>query len=176
MQLVLYPDPVLRKRAAPIPAVDEAVVQKAREMFELMYHEGGVGLAAPQVGWSVRLFVMNALGQEHISGEKIYINPEVFVPEADVEEASDEEGCLSIPDVRGKVIRPQEILVRALDFEGKPFEETLDDLPARIVQHELDHLDGILFITRLNTSDRMLANKTLKRLEKEYKESRRANG
>jgi len=143
-------------------------------MFELMYSANGVGLAAPQVGWSARLFVMNPLGEEDSSGEKIYVNPEVSVPEGDVEEVSDEEGCLSIPGVRGNVIRRQRILVRALDSEGKPFEEEVSDLPARVVQHELDHLDGILFITRLNTSDRMLVGKTLKQLEKEYKESLRA--
>jgi peptide deformylase len=176
MQLVLYPHPILRKRAAPIQTVDATVLQRAREMFEVMYQESGVGLAAPQVGWSARLFVMNALGEEHASGERLYINPEVVVPEGDVEELSDEEGCLSIPDVRGKVIRHQRILVRALDAEGKPFDEEVTDLPARVIQHELDHLDGILFITRLNTSDRMLAGKTLKRLEKEYKESLRAKG
>ena len=173
MDLVIYPDPILRRRADPLPGVDENVRRKIREMFDLMYQEKGVGLAAPQVGWSVRLFVVNTLGESDHSGEKVYINPEVSLPAGPLEEESDEEGCLSIPGVRGKVARHRRLKVKALDAEGNSFEEEIEDLPARAFQHELDHLDGILFITRLSVTERMLAGKALKRLEKEYKEKKR---
>ena len=173
MELVLYPNPILRKRALPLRAVDDDVRQRAREMFDIMYREEGVGLAAPQVGWSVRLFVLNSLGEEDRSGERAYINPELALPPEPVEEDVDEEGCLSIPGVRGKVARHRRLVVKALDLTGAPFEEDISDLHARVVQHELDHLDGILFITRLSASDRLLAGKALKKLEKEYKDQKR---
>jgi peptide deformylase len=169
MELVLYPHPILRKRAVPLKTVDASIREKAREMFAIMYREKGVGLAAPQVGWSVRIFVANPLGEEKPEGERVYINPELRLPEGKPEETADEEGCLSIPGVRGKVTRYQRVLLVARDAEGKPFEEDLSDFPARVVQHEIDHLDGILFITRLNATDRMLAGKVLKKLEREFK-------
>ena len=174
MELVLYPDPVLRRRAAPIQAVDDEVRRKAREMFDIMYREKGVGLAAPQVGWSVRLFVVNALPGSDPAGEKVYINPELEAPPGSVDDMVDEEGCLSIPGVRGNVARHRQIRVRAMGLDGQPFGEELEDLGARVFQHELDHLDGILFITRLNTTERMLAGKSLKKLEKEHKERLRS--
>jgi peptide deformylase len=175
MELVIYPNPVLRKRALPLREVDDEVRRKAREMFDIMYREKGVGLAAPQVGWSARLFVVNALGESKPDGERVYINPEP-TPSADaIEEVVDEEGCLSIPGVRGNVARHQRLRVRAMDLNGKVFEEDLVDLPARVFQHELDHLDGILFITRLSAAERMLAGKVLKKLEKEYKDRNQAH-
>ena len=170
MEIVLYPHPILRKRALSLGAVDETVRMRAREMFEIMYAEKGVGLAAPQVGWSVRLFVVNTTGEPDPAAERVYVNPELSLPPGPVEEDSDEEGCLSIPGVRGKVTRHKRLVVRALNLEGIAIEEDVSDLHARVVQHELDHLDGILFITRLSASDRILAGKVLKKLEKEYKE------
>lgn len=146
---------------------------KVREMFDIMYREKGVGLAAPQVGWSARLFVVNAKGEPDPAAERVYINPEILPAVGPLEEITEEEGCLSIPGVRGKVTRHRSLRVRALDLSGKPFEEDLFDLPARAFQHELDHLDGILFITRLGVTERMLAGKALKKLEKEYKERQR---
>ena len=173
MQLVLYPDPVLRRRAAPVETIDDSIRDRVREMFEIMYDERGVGLAAPQVGWSARLFVVNTSAEpDEPELERVYINPEVSRPsDDDGETDTDEEGCLSIPGVRGKVTRPQRIVVRALDLEGRPFEEDLTDLHARVVQHEFDHLDGILFISRLSTTERLLAKKVLKQLERDYKGS-----
>ncbi len=173
MELVLYPEPVLRRRASLLEAIDDEVRRKAREMFDLMYREKGVGLAAPQVGWSVRLFVVNALGEPDSSGERVYINPEVEASPGPVEEEVAEEGCLSIPGVRGKVARYRGLAVRAIGLDGQAFREDLVDLEARVFQHELDHLDGILFITRLSTTERMLAGKTLKKLEKEFRERSR---
>lgn len=167
MEIVLYPNPVLRRRADPLERVDDSVRERVRDMFSLMYEDRGVGLAAPQVGWSVRLFVMNPSGEPDPLLERVYVNPKILSSEGEV---TDEEGCLSIPGVRGKVSRRARLVLSALDLDGRPFEETLDDLPARVVQHENDHLDGILFITRLSTFEKMQASKVLKKLEREYKE------
>jgi peptide deformylase len=170
LELVLYPDPVLRRRATPIARVDDEVRDRVRRMFEIMYEERGVGLAAPQVGWGERLFIVNTLGDPEEGAERVYINPEVDLPQG---EDVDEEGCLSIPGVRGKVERHFRVRVRALDLDGNPFEEEVEDLHARVVQHELDHLDGLLFIARLGSAERLLANKVLKQLERDYKKGQR---
>lgn len=172
MELVLYPDPILRRVATPVTRVDDELRARVEEMFEIMYANGGVGLAAPQVGWSERLFVVNVSGERDPELERVYINPELSVPKGNAAEILDEEGCLSIPGVRGRVARPQRVIVRALDVRAQPFEEDISDLDARVVQHEQDHLDGILFITRLGISDRMQSAKTLKQLEKDYRKRR----
>jgi peptide deformylase len=171
MELVLYPDPILRKRAQPISGVDPDVQERARAMFEVMYRERGVGLAAPQVAWGARIFVINTKGEPDPAEERVYINPEIVLAEG---ETSDEEGCLSIPGVRGKVVRSERVVVRALDLGWRSFEEDVTGLHARAIQHELDHLDGILFITRLSASDRMSAGKVLRQLEKDFKSGQRA--
>ena len=170
MEVIHYPNPVLKKRAAPLSPRDlsSSLRDRVREMFEIMYVEKGVGLAAPQVAWSARVFVMNPGGEENRSGERVYINPEILLCEGEV---VDEEGCLSIPGVRGNVARSERVVVRALDLDGNPFEVDARDLEARVIQHELDHLDGILFITRLSSMEKLQAGKALKKLEKEYKES-----
>ena len=172
MELIHYPNPVLRKRAAPVASIDDGVRSRVSDMFQIMYRERGVGLAAPQVGWSVRLFIMNALGEPDPpdpAGEKVFINPEIILAEG---ELLDEEGCLSIPLVRGKVLRSQRVKVRALGLDGQPFEQELQDLGARAVEHELDHLDGILFISRLGAAERLQVGRQLKKLEKEYKQKK----
>ncbi|MGQ9592246.1 MAG: peptide deformylase [Planctomycetota bacterium] len=166
MELVYYPDPVLRKRAQPLSEIDGEVRRRASEMFRIMYAEGGVGLAAPQVAWTARLFVMNAAGEADPGGERVYVNPEIVLAEGEI---LDEEGCLSVPGVRGKVRRSARVVVRALDLEGKSFEAELSGIEARAAQHEIDHLDGILFVTRLGTSDRLLARKELRRLEDTFR-------
>ena len=170
MELVLYPDPILRKVTQPITRVDDDVRSKVAQMFEIMYAERGVGLAAPQVGWSARLFVVNATGEPDPEAERVYINPEISIPPDGVAEESDEEGCLSIPGVRGNVVRHHRVIVSALDLSAQEFEEDVRDLDARVVQHEFDHLDGILFITRLSLTARMQWAKALKQLEKDYRE------
>jgi peptide deformylase len=166
MELVLYPHPVLRKRAQPVDSVDEGLRARVHEMFEVLYREKGVGLAAPQVNWSARVFIVNVKGEPDPEHERVYINPQIRLAEGEI---SEEEGCLSIPGVRGKVVRSERVIVSALDLEGRPFEEDVRDLHARAIQHEIDHLDGILFITRLGVTDRMSAGKVLKQLEKDYK-------
>ena len=172
MELVLYPHPVLKKRAQPLEAVDETIRARVQQMFEVLYRERGVGLAAPQVNWSARVFIVNVKGEPDPELERVYINPQIRLADGEV---SEEEGCLSIPGVRGKVIRSERVVVAATDLEGRPFEETVTGLHARAIQHEMDHLDGILFITRLGISDRMAAGKVLKQLEKDYKNHLRSS-
>jgi peptide deformylase len=152
--------PVLRERAraADPTEVRTAVFQKLiDDMIETMIEYEGIGLAAPQVHESVRLFVAGVEG----SGENLkilpFINP-IVTPTND-EIVEDWEGCLSIPDIRGKVPRPREVVIKALDRRGKPFELALKNYPARVVQHETDHLDGVLFF------DRMKAFETLTFME-----------
>lgn len=174
MELVLYPDPVLVRRAPPLQRIDDEVRECARAMLELMYRESGVGLAAPQVGWNTRLFVMNPEGPENREAERVFINPRILgaSDEKDVEE----EGCLSIPDVRGRVTRSVSVEVEAQDLAGELFRERIRELPARIVQHEYDHLDGILFIKLLSPGEKLLVRKTLRRLEREYRKGREPDG
>jgi peptide deformylase len=146
--------PVLRQPARTLDATEirTAAFQKlVDDMIETMVEYEGIGLAAPQVHETVRLFVAGVEG----SGDNLtivpFINP-VFTPTSEVI-VEDWEGCLSIPDLRGKVPRPREIVVKALDRRGRPFEMTLTGYPARVVQHETDHLDGILFLDRMTSFD-----------------------
>jgi len=167
MELTYYPDPILKRRALPLTTIDDEVRERVQEMFAILYREKGIGLAAPQVGWSVRLFIANPTGEPDPSEERIYINPRILRVE---EEIREEEGCLSIPGVRGLVTRSRVALISAQNLRGETFEEEAVDLKARVVQHEIDHLDGILFISRLTAGDRLLVNKALKKLEGEYSE------
>jgi peptide deformylase len=146
--------PVLREKAQELDAttVRTPAFQKfIDDMIETMVEYEGIGLAAPQVHESVRLFVAGVEG----SGETLkilpFINP-VITP-VGTEMAEDWEGCLSIPDLRGRVPRARGIVVRALDRRGKPFEMPLKNFPARVVQHETDHLDGVLFLERMSSLD-----------------------
>ena len=167
LQLVLYPDPILKRRAEPLQTIDEEVRERVAQMFEIMYRESGVGLAAPQVGWSARLFVVNSAPEQEEEHEQVFINP-VITASSD-EQAIDEEGCLSIPEVRGKVARPARVSIRAQDIAGEFVELDLEGLPARVFQHELDHLNGVLFVSKLNASERLFTKKSLRRLEREYR-------
>lgn len=131
-------DPVLRERTAPTPTVTDAVRELVANMFETMYAAEGIGLAAPQVGRTERVFVMDV-----DENPLAMINPEIVLREGS-ERA--EEGCLSIPEIFGDVDRAARIIARATGLDGKPFEVDMSGLAARCVQHELDHLDGRLFI------------------------------
>jgi peptide deformylase len=161
MKLAYYPDPILLKRAEAVQRFNGPLQSLVREMFELMYEEKGVGLAAPQIFWSQRLFIVNIQGREKPQEERIYINPEILRSEGEVVE---EEGCLSIPGIRANVARAAKVQVRAQDLQGKWFEEEADGLKARVIQHELDHLDGILFIQRLGFSEKLRIKSALKQL------------
>jgi len=174
MQLSYYPDPILLKTAKPLDRIDAEVRERVGEMFELMYSESGVGLAAPQVGWSVRLFVCNCLGHEDRSGEKVFINPRII--DKGEEYVCEEEGCLSIPEVKGKVNRPDFLLTEYQDLSGELHREEMFELDSRVFQHELDHLNGVLFLRHLNTTEKLLAKKILRELEKEHAEREASAG
>jgi len=134
-------------------------------MFELMYEAKGVGLAANQVDLPVRLFVINEQGNRNEGDELVFINPVISLPKG-VEEA--EEGCLSLPKLYGDVTRPKQVKVQAYTLDGSQYNAHVGGMLARIIQHELDHLDGMLFIDRLNETGRMAAAPTLTEFEERF--------
>ena len=144
--------PVLRRRARPLEPDQIStprIQQLIDDMFETMRDSEGIGLAGPQVYESIRLFVAGVDDEERMMPPVVMINPEVTPVGSDVEE--DWEGCLRIPDIRGRVSRATDIKVRALDRHGKPISMTADGFPARVIQHEVDHLDGVLFFDRMTS-------------------------
>jgi peptide deformylase len=152
MQIVSYPHPALRWKSKPITRIDADLMQMVRTMFELMYATNGIGLAANQVAVPWRLFIMNATGSAAESAaEHVFINPEIVRRKGSVEA---EEGCLSLPGLYGQVRRSEKIIVNAFDLDGQEFEMEVEDLEARVVQHENDHIDGILFIDRMTEAAR----------------------
>lgn len=155
MEVVQFPHPALRYKSKPITQIDAKLRTVVAEMFELMYEHRGIGLAANQVGIPWRFFIINPSGDSKNKDEEfVFINPEI-TERTGSEEA--EEGCLSLPQVYGQVRRPEKITVQAFGLDGKGFMMELEDLPARVVQHETDHLDGVMFFDRMTeTSAREL--------------------
>jgi peptide deformylase len=147
LEIVTIPDPILRKAAAPVERVDEALRKLARDMLETMYAAPGIGLAAPQVGVSRRLVVLDVADGEE-KRPMVLVNPEIVTLGS--ENRIYEEGCLSIPDVKVEIQRPATLTVRYLDLEGQSQELAADGLLATAVQHEIDHLDGRLIIDFLS--------------------------
>ena len=164
MNILIYPDPLLRQKAKPLTEINKEVHQKVEEMIELMYEANGIGLAAPQVGWSVRLFIIDADGDKN--EEKVFINPTII---EETGELNKEEGCLSFPGIMSKVIRAQRIRAHAYNLKGQKLEIEAEGLVARAWQHELDHLNGSLFIDRMNPANRVSISHQLKEFERSYK-------
>ena len=164
MEILRYPDPFLRVRTRELDEITDEVRSKVRQMFDAMYEAKGVGLAASQVGWDARVFIQNLSGEPE--GEEVHVNP-VIVEHSG--EDFEEEGCLSLPGLRGRVMRARIVLVQSTRLDAKPQEVRHEGLAARAVQHELDHLDGMLFIQRLRPADRVLIRRALRELEREYK-------
>jgi peptide deformylase len=148
LSLYLLGQPVLRQRSAEVEAVDDEVRRLIDDMFETMDAAKGVGLAANQVGVARRIAVIDAEGQRFAM-----VNPVISAAEG---RSVAEEGCLSIPDIYGDVTRPERVLLDALDRDGRPFRLEAEGLVARAVQHEVDHLDGILFLDHLSLMRRRL--------------------
>lgn len=148
-----YPAEVLNKVAAPVETFDDELKTLAADMFETMYAASGIGLAAPQVGRSIRLFVLDlAAGtEEQGSRQLVLVNPEIIERSGDVVW---EEGCLSLPGILGKVKRSNQVKVSARDLDGNPIEVEGEELIAVALQHEIDHLDGILFVQRVSPLQR----------------------
>ena len=161
LKICHYPDPVLREAAEPVAEVGDEVRAVAARMIELMHQAPGVGLAAPQVGLGWRMFVANPSGEP--GDDRVYINPQIVATGGG--NAAREEGCLSLPDVTVEVIRPSQVTIRATGLDGEVFEETDNDLLARIWQHEYDHLDGTLIIDKMSPIDRMANKRALRTLE-----------
>jgi peptide deformylase len=152
MQIVIYPHPALRWKSKPITRIDADLKQTVRAMFDLMYATNGIGLAANQVAIPLRLFIMNATGSaSETDAQHVFLNPEIVRRKGSVEA---EEGCLSLPGLYGQVRRAENVVINAFDLEGQEFEMELEDLEARVVQHENDHLDGVLFIDRMTETVR----------------------
>ena len=161
--ILKYPDPVLARKADPVTVFDKALKKLADDMFESMYAAEGIGLAAPQIGLSKRLFIVDtSLGKNH-DERLVLINPEIIDREG---KQVEEEGCLSLPDIRDKVSRAFRVRMRAQDVDGKWFEIDGDELLARAFQHENDHLDGILFIDRISRLKRDLTLRRIRKLQK----------
>lgn len=152
MQVVKYPHPVLKMVCKPLRKVDAELKAMILEMFPLMYETKGVGLAANQIGLPYRFFIMNPTGDaERKDQEYVFINPEVTLGAGKPEE--DEEGCLSFPKIYAKVKRAPKVTITGFDLDGNAVKKVFKGFPARIVQHEFDHLNGISFVNRLNESE-----------------------
>jgi peptide deformylase len=162
--IVKYGDPILEKSTAPIKKFDADLEQLAEDMFASMYAAQGVGLAAPQIGLSLRLAVVDVTGGKNPEAKIVLANPEVIHAEG---EKREEEGCLSIPGFRGYVLRPQFVTIKAQNAKGESFEVRGEDLLARAFCHEIDHLNGILFIQHLSMLKRDLIKRKIKKLRKQ---------
>ena len=163
--IILHPDQKLKKICIPVAKVTDEICLVAQGMIETMYKAPGVGLAAPQVGILKRIFVMDCATKDSVSDPHILINPEiVWVSE---EKNTYEEGCLSIPDFYGDVERPSEIKICCLNEKGIPIEHHFDGLQATCAQHEIDHLNGVLFIDYLGPIRRQIITSKMKKYKKE---------
>jgi peptide deformylase len=166
LDLVLYPDARLSQMCEPVAEVNEEIQALVDDMVETMYDAGGVGLAAPQIGKNLRITVMDCSDRDEDKEEasepdlRVLINPEITHREGKL---TWEEGCLSIPGVYDKVKRAAKIRVKALDRDGNPYEFEAEELLAVCVQHEIDHLDGVLFLDHLSRLRRRLAERSYKR-------------
>ncbi|TWT76414.1 Peptide deformylase [Planctomycetes bacterium CA13] len=147
LSIIQYPHPTLRYRSKPIRRVDKDLRAIADEMLHLMYEFNGVGLAANQVNLPLRMFVANPSGQRDEGEEMILVNPELQMPRGN---ESDQEGCLSLPGLFGQVKRPKAIRLSAYDLKGNAIERDVDGFLARVLMHENDHLDGVLFFDRMS--------------------------
>jgi len=159
LPILEYPDPRLRKKAKPVVTVDDDIKRLVDDMFETMIDSHGIGLAASQVDVHQRVIVMDLT--EDGSQPRVFINPEIEVLN-DTTEPYDE-GCLSVPGFYETVARPSNVMISALDREGKPFKETASGLLAICIQHEIDHLEGKLFVDYLSPLKRQIIRKKMKK-------------
>ncbi len=160
LKVLTYPDPILRRQSEQINAIDDGLSELFDNMTETMYIADGVGLAAPQIGVSKQLFVVDA-GE----GPMVFLNPEII--RQDDEQETVEEGCLSLPGIHVDVTRARRIVLRSLDESGRVREIEADGLLARVFQHEIDHLNGVLIIDHASSVQRALLRSKLRKLEKE---------
>ena len=162
-EIVKYPDPVLERMGEPVTEFNDELRALVDDMFESMYEAKGIGLAAPQIGLSKRLTVIDLSFKEKPEDKIVLINPEIVFRAGKQHE---EEGCLSLPEIREKVTRAAKVRVKAQDLEGKWFELEGEELLARAFQHEIDHLDGILFFRRVSALKRDLILRKIRKMQR----------
>lgn len=173
LSIIPYPHPTLRYKSKPIVRVDENLKKVIRKMFDLMYAAKGVGLAANQVGLPLRFFVVNELADPEKGKELVFINPVLSLPKGSDKA---EEGCLSLPSIYADVVRPKTVKVNAYDITGEEIHFEASGLMSRIVQHETDHLDGVLFVDRLADSERSKIENEVQEMEIVFQSRRDAGG
>lgn len=165
LKIIHWPDPRLKLLSKTVEIFDDDLRQLIERMFHLMREAKGVGLAAPQIGQNIRLFVMNHDREQDPAKDRVYINPVLSDGEGE-EEA--EEGCLSLPDIHVDVWRSKSLRIKAFDVTGHPIEELESGFKARVWQHETDHLNGVLLTDRMGPVARMTHRKVLKEMEEAY--------
>ena len=170
LEIVHYPHPTLRHESKPVKRVDGDLARTVRDMFQLMYASGGIGLAANQVDLPLRLFVANLAAAPDDGEELVFINPVITRPKG-TEEA--EEGCLSFPELYGPVKRPKQVTVDAYNLKGEQIKAELTGMLARVVQHETDHLDGVLFTDRMSATAKAQVQPVLEEFELAFANRRR---
>jgi peptide deformylase len=171
LPIVIYGNPILRKRCEPIEVITDEIRQLVYDMVETMDANNGLGIAAPQVGRAIRLFVLRNYvelpdGQLTLSAPIVYINPKITFHSEDT--LIDVEGCLSIPGIHENVERPARIKIQAIDLNGDPFEEEYEGYNARSRMHENDHINGVLFIDRLDKETSKAIEPYLREIKKKY--------
>ena len=164
-QITHYPSEVLAGKARPVEKIDDNIRQLVDKMFEIMHANKGVGLAAPQAGVSLRLFIISIDGSKEKL--RVFINPTV-TPSGDL--ATTEEGCLSVPGIYTKIRRYKECEVTATDLDGNEFTEQAEGLYARALQHEYDHIEGMTVVNRMGQTARIVHRKQLKRLQEQHRQ------
>ena len=163
--ILIHPDPRLRKPAAPVASIDDALRALADDMLATMYQAPGIGLAAPQVGVMKRLFVMDCAGKDEPEQPMVLLNPEILWASEELQ--TSEEGCLSIPEVYENVSRPERVRLRWTDLDGETHEREFGDRWAVCAQHEIDHLNGKLFIDYLSAVKRTMITARMRKLKRE---------
>jgi peptide deformylase len=171
LSIIEYPHPTLRIRSKPILRVDQELRDIAAQMLDLMYEADGVGLAANQVDLPLRLFVVNSSGERGGGEELVLLNPELQMPKGS---ETGQEGCLSLPGLSGQVKRPTSIRLSAYDLKGNPVERVVDGFLARVLQHENDHLDGVLFFDRMSEEAKSELDDQLMELESDFRAKQRS--
>ena len=164
LKILKYPEPILSQRGEPVTEFNDELKKLIADMFETTYASNGIGLAAPQVGISKRLTVIDlSLGKDP-EQKLVLINPEILTSEG---KQYEEEGCLSFPEIHEKVSRAAKVRIRAQNENGEWFEMDGEELLSRCFQHEIDHLDGVLFIFRMSALKRSLTQRRIRKLQKE---------
>ncbi len=171
MKIVQYPHPALRHKASPVTTIDKQLSVQIGQMIELMYENSGLGLAGPQVALPLQVIVMNFVGDaEQKDQEFVAINPVIVESRGTLEER---EGCLSFPGLYQKVRRAKTVRVQAYNLKGELYEMNVSDLPARVWQHEIDHLNGVLFIDKMSELGRLASRKAIEEFIAEYEQARK---